>query len=193
VKPGSAQFAAWEQAIGQVRKGMTKTDVHQILGPVSKVVSSGAIEILAYRLEKIGDAFYSIRVAFSNGLVDQCYMGYELDDSVGPHERTIPNARAAGAFALLAGAVLAYLGIYQPISNAAQGKTVTVSLMVTAIVPVVFLIGGVLTIFGGKSGRVLGTNRQPSRLGLFLALIFVILGLLLYGWVTTRVSGYGVQ
>ena len=81
MKPSSRKYAEWEQCIGRVKAGMTKTEVEQILGSVSRLVHAAETEILAYCDEQIGDAIYSIRVAFSNGVVSQCYLAFELCDS----------------------------------------------------------------------------------------------------------------
>ena len=78
MKPGSRKYAKWERVIGCVQKGMTKAEAERILGSPSGVVSSGSVEILAYQAEQIGNAIYSIRVAFSDNRVEQCYLGYEL-------------------------------------------------------------------------------------------------------------------
>src|SRR5882762_11049307 len=78
MKPSSKKYAGWERTIGRVQKGMTKPEAEQILGPPSRTVSSGTLEIFAYQAEQIGNAIYSIRVAFTDGRVSQCYMGYEL-------------------------------------------------------------------------------------------------------------------
>lgn len=77
MKPSSKKHAEWERTIARVQKGMTKPEAGQILGPPSRTVSKGTTEILAYQAEQIGDAISSIRVAFTDGRVEQCYMGYE--------------------------------------------------------------------------------------------------------------------
>jgi len=78
MKPSSFKKARWKQTIDRVQKGMTQSEAEQILGAPSNTVSSGPMEILAYQAEQIGGAVYSIRVAFADGRVSQCYMGYEL-------------------------------------------------------------------------------------------------------------------
>ena len=60
---------------------MTKAEVEQVLGPPSHLVHPGELEIFAYRPEQIGDAVYSIRAVFNNGLVSQCYLAFELCDA----------------------------------------------------------------------------------------------------------------
>jgi hypothetical protein len=80
VKPGSRKYAEWEQAIGQVKRGTTKAEVEKLLGTPSRVISPTPAEILSYRDEQIGDSVYGIRVAFTNDVVSQCYLGFELCD-----------------------------------------------------------------------------------------------------------------
>jgi len=75
---------------------MTKAEVEQVLGPPSHLVNPGELEILAYRPEQIGDAIYSIRAAFQNGLVAHCYLAFELCEA--KPER--PLSRSARYFQL---------------------------------------------------------------------------------------------
>jgi hypothetical protein len=78
MNPSPGKYAEWERTIGRIQKGMTRTEAEQILGAPSSLVSSGANEIVAYRAEQIGDAVYSLRVAYTDNRVSQCYMGLEL-------------------------------------------------------------------------------------------------------------------
>lgn len=64
--------------MGLIRIGMTAGEVATILGHASRDISSGEVVISSYRDEQIGDALYGIRVAFKDGLVAQCYLGFEL-------------------------------------------------------------------------------------------------------------------
>ena len=59
---------------------MTKAEAEKILGTPSRAISPDPIEILSYRDEQIGDTTYGIRVAFTNSIVSQCYLGFELCD-----------------------------------------------------------------------------------------------------------------
>jgi hypothetical protein len=76
----SRKYDEWESLIGKITKGMARAEAEQILGPPSRFISTGAVEITAYRSEKIGHAIYSILVAFENDQVSQCYLGFELSN-----------------------------------------------------------------------------------------------------------------
>lgn len=78
MKPSSQKYAEWERYIGRIQTGMTRTEAEQILGAPSRVVATDPIDIVAYRAEQIGDTLYSIRVAYTDNRVSQCYMGVEL-------------------------------------------------------------------------------------------------------------------
>ena len=109
MKPGSRKYAEWEQAIGQVKRGTTKAEVEKILGTPSRVISPDPIEILSYRDEQIGDAIYGVRVAFTNGVVSQCYLGFELCDPK-PVTRTSRASRYFQSFLVaLIGAIVILL------------------------------------------------------------------------------------
>lgn len=78
MKPSPGKYAEWEQTIGRIQKGMTRTEAEQILGAPSRLVSPGTNEIIAYRAEQIGNAVYGIRVVYTDNRVSQCYLGLEL-------------------------------------------------------------------------------------------------------------------
>ena len=64
--------------MGRIRIGMTATEVATVLGNASREISSGEVMINSYRDEQIGNTLYGIRVEFKDGLVAQCYLGFEL-------------------------------------------------------------------------------------------------------------------
>ncbi len=97
MKPNSRKYAEWEHAISRIKQGMTKVQVAGLLGEPSRLVSSDKIEILSYREEQTGDAVYGIRIAFTDGLVTQCYLGFELCDP----KPTPPASRASRRLQLL--------------------------------------------------------------------------------------------
>ena len=78
MEPSPRKYAEWERTIGCIKEGMTRSEVEQILGPPSRLVSAGTTEMVAYRAEQIGNAVFSIRVAFSGNRVSQCYLGFDL-------------------------------------------------------------------------------------------------------------------
>ena len=88
----SRKYDEWERIIGTIKVGMVRTEVEQLLGSPSRVVSTAPEEIIAYRAEEIGQAIYSIRVAYTNERVSQCYLGFELCDVKGrcnPQRRSL--------------------------------------------------------------------------------------------------------
>ena len=77
----SRKYGEWEEFIGKIKAGMARAEVEQVLGSPSRVVSAGPNEIIAYREEQIGQSIYSIRVAYTDQRVSQCYLGFEVSRS----------------------------------------------------------------------------------------------------------------
>jgi hypothetical protein len=63
--------------MGRAKKGMSPGDVQAHLGPPSRKLDQGAIEIWSYDLRRYGATHYSIRVAFADHQVCQTYIGME--------------------------------------------------------------------------------------------------------------------
>lgn len=100
--------------------------------------------------------------------------------------------RAIGILALLGSFVFIYLGIYKPISDAANHEpTISFSMKAAIIAPLVFALGLVYTIFGPLTAGILGPRNRPSFLGWAFYIFFFILGFFVYSWVNSVVKGYG--
>jgi sterol desaturase/sphingolipid hydroxylase (fatty acid hydroxylase superfamily) len=100
--------------------------------------------------------------------------------------------RGIGILALVCSGVLTYLGVFQPIWDAAHHKASVSLFMKAAIVaPMVLALGLVYTILGDKAARFLGPRDRPSGLGWVFYIFFFLLGLIVYWWVKARVQSYG--
>jgi hypothetical protein len=111
---------------------------------------------------------------------------------------TLPNTkdeipeRAIGILALLGSFVLIYLGIYQPISNAANHEwTDSASTRASIIAPLVLALGLTYTVFGQHTSVILGPRSRPSVLGWAFYIFFLILGFVVDWWVQSIVESYG--
>lgn len=56
---------------------MARSEAEKVLGVPSQSRNSGGFEIVTYQAEQIGDDVYGIRVAYSDGVVSQCYLYFE--------------------------------------------------------------------------------------------------------------------
>ena len=100
--------------------------------------------------------------------------------------------RGVGILALVGGFVFIYLGIYKPISDAANHEpSISVSMKAAVIAPLVLALGVVYTVFGPLTAGILGPRNRPSILGWAFYIFFTILGFLVYWWVKSVVNGYG--
>jgi hypothetical protein len=80
--------------MGRVPAGWTQAEVEQVLGNPS-------------RDEQLGDAVYGIRVAYREGRVAQCYLGFELCEPKAPPSRA---SRYFQLFLVVLMAAIAVLG-----------------------------------------------------------------------------------
>jgi multisubunit Na+/H+ antiporter MnhB subunit len=111
--------------------------------------------------------------------------------SPSPLNKGIPE-RGIGILCLIGSLVFIYLGIYQPISDAAHHEpTVSLSMKAAIIAPLVFALGITFTVLGDKTTKYLGPRNQLSKLGWAFFIFFTILGILVYWWVQTIVKSYG--
>jgi len=100
--------------------------------------------------------------------------------------------RAIGVLALLGSFVLIYLGIYQPISNAANHEsTDSASSKAAIIAPLVLALGLTYTVFGQHTSRFLGARNRPSVLGWAFYIFFLVLGFVVDWCVQSIVESYG--
>ena len=100
--------------------------------------------------------------------------------------------RGIGILVLCCGSVMTYLGVFQPIWDAAHHKAnVSVLMKAAVIAPLVLALGLVYTILGDKAARFLGSRDRPSKLGWVFYIFFFGVGVVVHWWVKTRVASYG--
>jgi hypothetical protein len=190
-RPGFFKLRRWQRQIAKIKNGMTKPEVDRQLRLASRKVSGGEIEIWAYDLERTGGIAYSIRVAFDGKGVCQCYMGLEAYGKIAPRRRPLSTERMAGLVALALALVLGYLSVYWPMSRAAKHRPVDPFLTKWAVlVPALMLTGIMLTAFGSRCSRFLGSGKWSQWLTLALVLMVTGLGLGLYWWVEQALGNY---
>ena len=102
----SRKYDEWEELIGKIKMGMAKAEVEQILGSPSGVISTAPAEIIAYREEQIGQSIYSIRVAYTDDRVAQCYLGFEICNAKTSLESQKARNRFLLAAIIIAGVVI---------------------------------------------------------------------------------------
>lgn len=190
MSPDSRKIREWEELIGRVPRGATKVEAEAILGPPSRTIARGEAEILSYRDEIIDGTLYGIRVAYTEGRITQCYLGFELTGNEPSNPSPIPgHERKVGVVALLMAAPVVYFGVGRPLLDANAGKTdIAVSLPVITITPALLFIALMLVVLGPATFRILGSNKKPSKYQLVLVVILAALGMGLYAWLRNYVS-----
>jgi hydrogenase-4 membrane subunit HyfE len=104
----------------------------------------------------------------------------------------LPPIRGIGVLALICSSVFIYLGIYEPISDAASHKpTVSLSRKAAFIAPMVLALGIVYTVFGERAVKYLGWGVNATVLGWAFIVFFILLGIIVYFAVENVVQSYG--
>lgn len=107
---------------------------------------------------------------------------------------TSRRARIDGLWFLLAGTVLSYLFIYEPLAAADnQERQIRVSMKGAVFCPLLFFFGVAHLILGKKAFDIFGPPKSPSLVGIITAVILGILGVGLYFVLETVLKAKGYQ
>jgi hypothetical protein len=126
---------------------------------------------------------------------------YDRIDPVAPYRQPdlTPGSsdlktRLAGAVMLIAGAVLAYFSVYEPLQAAARHEEkVSISLKGAILCPLALLMGLALLILGKQSTEVFGTRERATPFAWIFGVILVLLGFGLYFYVRSILENQGYQ
>ena len=103
-------------------------------------------------------------------------------------------SRGVGLIMLVAGSVLAYVGVIAPLRELAAGApSVRVYLSAIAVGPVVLGLGLTYSVLGPTAERWLGHPQRPTRAGLVVTALLTAVGLGLYLWVRALLRGSGYE
>jgi uncharacterized protein YjeT (DUF2065 family) len=102
--------------------------------------------------------------------------------------------RCLGAFFLFIGLVLSYLSVYEPLAAAARNEEkVTLSLKGAILCPVAVVLGLMYLILGKKATELAGTREKPSPFAWILGLGLVLVGVVLYFYLSSVLAAKGYQ
>jgi hypothetical protein len=102
--------------------------------------------------------------------------------------------RIGGLLLLLAGAVLSYTCVYQPLAAAdRQEKEISVSLKGAIFCPLAVGLGLAYLLLGKSAKAVFGTREKPSPLVYVVAVLLVLVGLGLYAYIRGALEAKGYQ
>jgi hypothetical protein len=102
--------------------------------------------------------------------------------------------RIGGLLLLLAGAVLSYTCVYQPLAAAArQEKEISVSLKGAILCPLAVGLGLAYLVLGKSAKAVFGTREKPSPLVYVVGVLLVLVGLGLYAYLRSALEAKGYQ
>jgi hypothetical protein len=102
--------------------------------------------------------------------------------------------RLVGLVMLLAGAVLAYFSVYDPLQAAArQEEKVSLSLKGAIICPLALVMGAAYLILGQRAKAVFGTREHPTTALWVCAVLLLVTGLGLYLYLRSVIEAQGYQ
>jgi hypothetical protein len=101
--------------------------------------------------------------------------------------------RWLGFFMFIGGGALAYLAIIMPLIAASRHEDdVSISLKLVMLGPALIILGLILLFMGNDvAGRLLGSRREPTALGVALCLAIAAISILLYEWLKHKLREYG--
>jgi len=109
-----------------------------------------------------------------------------------PVQRRRFAQRGIGVVMVIASGVLAYLCIILPMQAAAHHEEgVSISMEGVAFVPALFAIGLILIFMGDKPSQTPDTGAEPPVLMGIVCVVMVVIGILLYEWLKSRLREYG--
>ena len=91
------------------------------------------------------------------------------------------------------GCALVYFSIISPLLAASRHEEdVSISLKAVVLSPALVVIGLILFCVGNeRAGQLLGTKKEPKVIGIVICLVIAGIGILLYGWLKSRLRAYG--
>jgi hypothetical protein len=102
--------------------------------------------------------------------------------------------RLVGLLMLLAGAVLAYLCVYDPLQAASRHEEkVSLSLKGAILCPLVLVMGAAYLVLGRRARAVFGTREHPTTAVWVCCVLLVLAGLGLYLYLRSVIEAQGYQ
>jgi hypothetical protein len=109
-----------------------------------------------------------------------------------PPSATALQGQGLGCVALILGLPLCYIGIYKPLSDAANHtRTVHLSMQAAGIGTVVVLLGLIYLIGGDKTQKFMGDTHAPTTAGKIVYGVLFVIGLIVYFVMEKVLKGYG--
>lgn len=118
------------------------------------------------------------------------YMDAPTDQNPQPPAR---NMRWLGLLIFFGGGAIAYYAIIMPLMAASHHEDgVSISIKMVMLGPALIILGLILLLTGNDgAGRLLGSRREPTALGVVLCLAIAAVGILLYEWLKHKMREYG--
>jgi hypothetical protein len=112
------------------------------------------------------------------------------EPEVGNDQRT----RLAGAVMLLAGTLLAYVSVYEPLQAAArQEEKVQLFMKGAFVCPFAVIMGFIMLLLGKQTNEVFGPQPRRSPMAWFVGISLFLMGAGLYFLVRTAIKDQGYQ
>jgi len=181
----------WQRLLQQMQQCKTVADLVARHGEAHHKDPQKGFEIWHYPLGVEQGQLYSIHVAIYPEGPRQAYLFFE--PTVLPESPpAIPDwQRPAGAFALAACLLIAYLAIYRPLHSPIRQQLTAGAPIFSVCIPALLYIGTILTFFGSKASRILGIGERDSRVQLIVMVVLTVLGLLLWMWIANLIARHG--
>jgi hypothetical protein len=188
-----SHLPTWQRLLQQMQQCKTVAELVAHHGEAHHKDPQKGFEIWHYPLGVEEGQLYSIHVAIYPEGPRQAYLFFE--PTVLPESPpAIPDwQRPAGAFALLASALLGYLTVYLPVHAAIHHQDTIGRPLLSVCIPSLLYVGGVLTFGGSKALRILAVGERDSRVQLIVMVVLTVLGLLLWVWIANFIARHGIN